>query len=45
MFPVPGILIPLLPTAMDLLAWGEEQAQWMAKGSMWGKPARGKIDI
>lgn len=39
--PVPGVLVLLLPTAVELLARGGEQA----KGSMWGKPARGKIDI
>lgn len=40
-----GMLVLLLPAAVELLAWGGEQARRMAKGSMWGKPARGKIDI
>lgn len=40
-----GMLVPLLPATVELLAWGEEQARRMAKRSMWGKPARGKIDI
>ena len=44
-FPVPGMPISQLPTAVEPLTRGEEQARRMAKGSMWGKPARGKIDI
>lgn len=38
---VPGMLLLLLPAAVEPLARGGERA----KGSMWGKPARGKIDI
>lgn len=39
--PVPGMPLLFLPTAMEPLAQGGERT----KGSMWGKPARGKIDI
>lgn len=42
-FQVLWMLVPLLPAIVEPVAQGGVQAR-MAKGSMWGKPARGKID-